>query len=250
MYTQEDIRKVQLRLLEMATAVRDILEHHNLPYFMAYGTLLGAVRHQGFIPWDDDFDFYLFDDTYQQAIQALRSQLPPQLFVEDGDSEPLYFHGWAHVKDLRSITHCEQYPQDGYYSHHGISLDLYRIKQMKSFEVKDYQAREYIAYLNRRKALNMISDDDYQQRMKPLLNRQPTPRTAGDDRRVLATTLPILEQIDLDEVLPLKRLTFEGTQFLAPCHPETFLSLRYGNDYMQLPPENQRVPHYSGVEFL
>ena len=46
MYTQEDVKKVQARLIEMAKAIRDILETHNIPYFITYGTLLGAVRHK------------------------------------------------------------------------------------------------------------------------------------------------------------------------------------------------------------
>ena len=120
MYTQEDVKKVQARLLEMAKAIRDVLEAHNIPYFITYGTLLGAVRHQGFIPWDDDFDFYLFDDTYDMAIEVLRAELPEGLFVEDAKSEPKYFHGWAHVKDMNSYTECELFPQDGCYAHKGL----------------------------------------------------------------------------------------------------------------------------------
>ena len=72
MYTQEDIRKVQQCLLRMAKEIAGVLEGNGIQYFIAYGTLLGAVRHQGFIPWDDDLDFYLFDDSYDRAIELLR----------------------------------------------------------------------------------------------------------------------------------------------------------------------------------
>jgi len=252
MYTQDDVRRVQNRLLQMAVAVRDILERHNIPHFIAYGTLLGAVRHRGFIPWDDDFDYYLFDDSYQQAMDVLAAELPADLFLENEKSEPLYFHGWAHVKDLKSVTECDLYPQDGCYSHHGISLDLYRMKEMPSSQVDAYRRREYMDYLDRRKALHLIDEADYERRTAQL--RQTEAGMTADRqtsmRPVFATTLPGLEQIDRDEVFPLRKMAFEGTTFFAPRNPDTFLTLRYGSDYMQLPPVEQRVPHYSRVQFL
>ena len=76
MYSLEDIRRVQLRLLEMAVAIRDVLENHDVPHMITYGTLLGAVRHKGFIPWDDDFDFYIISEEYDDVIEYLRKELP------------------------------------------------------------------------------------------------------------------------------------------------------------------------------
>ena len=130
MCTPEEVARIQSRLLEMAIAVRDILEKRQIPYFLTYGSLLGAVRHQGFIPWDDDFDLYLFDDSYEEAMTALREELPEDMFLEYWETEPKFFHAWAHVKDVHSRTECEFFPHDGHYAHQGISLDLYKVKRM------------------------------------------------------------------------------------------------------------------------
>ena len=94
-----EIALVQNRLLQMGKTVCNLLEENGVPYMIAFGTLLGAVRHEGFIPWDDDFDLFLFDDSYGKAIEVLRDNLPDDMFLEDENSEPLYFHAWAHVKD-------------------------------------------------------------------------------------------------------------------------------------------------------
>ena len=73
-YPKETLKKVQGRLLEMAKSICSILEKNDIPYMLAVGTLLGAVRHQGFIPWDDDFDIFIFDDVYEDAIKCLRKE--------------------------------------------------------------------------------------------------------------------------------------------------------------------------------
>ena len=249
MYTQEDVKKVQQRLLEMAIVVRDILENHRIPYFLAYGTLLGAVRHKGFIPWDDDFDFYLFDDSYEDGMNALRNQLPSDMFLEDSCSEPLYFHGWAHVKDLFTKTECGLYPQDGKYAHQGLYLDLYKIKKMPLSEVNSYRFEENMAYLKRRMEKGLISHEDFAQKYGLLLEKKELLNPVTDNKIVFATVLPILEKIDYDDIIPLKKYIFEGHDFYGPNNADSFLSQRYGN-YMKLPPPEDQKTHYSSVQFL
>ena len=103
---EADIRRTQNRLLEMAKQVTAILDKHNIRYTMYYGTLLGAIRHKGFIPWDDDFDLGVLDEQYDEGMEWLRMEMPESLFLEDGKSEPLYFHAWAHVADLKTMAKC------------------------------------------------------------------------------------------------------------------------------------------------
>ena len=134
----------------MAESVTRVLEKHEIPYMITLGTLLGAIRHGGFIPWDTDFDLHMFDETYDDGIEVLRENLPESLFLEDERSEPLYFHGWAHVKDTKSELINERYPQDNVYSHHGLSLDLYRLHKTMKKDVMDYINSENKKYILRR----------------------------------------------------------------------------------------------------
>jgi len=254
MYNREDIRTVQQCLLRMAKEIAGVLEGNGIQYFIAYGTLLGAVRHQGFIPWDDDLDFYLFDDSYDRAVELLRKNLSVDLFVEDAKSEPLYFHGWAHVKDLHSEVVCNLFPQDGLYAHHGISVDLYRAKPIKAQEELLYHKTEHLKYLERKLKHHLIAEDAFNVKACELRKvirseekrLQTVDLSADEDIYGLLGTYN--ENIRFSEVFPLRKYSFEDTEFYGPNDADAFLRRCYGN-YMQLPPEEKRKPHYSDVRF-
>lgn len=246
------IEKVQKTLLEIGKSVAAVLETHDIPYMIAFGTLLGAVRHKGFIPWDDDFDFYLFDDSYDKAIEYLRKELPKNLFLEDEKSEPLYFHGWAHVKDLDTIAKCSAYEHDGVYAHHGISVDLYRTKEMPIAELESFLADENNQYIDRRLSKGLISEEEYCTRKERIENdRIKILQSEFEDANERVFPLvPIYKCHCMKRkyVYPLRRYRFEDTEFWGPNDADGILTDIYGN-YMTLPPLEKRKAHYSEVIF-
>lgn len=241
------VRDIQNRLLDMAKNIKIIFEAHDIQYMITYGTLLGAVRHQGFIPWDDDFDFYVFDDCYDRAIELLRENLPSDLFVEDEQSEPLFFHAWARVKDLRTVTSYAYYPQDAVYTHKGLSLDLYRAKFTRYKDINKFKADEYQKYIDRRRDKKLITPEEYAKReaiIADMRSRHVEP-SSRDDENVISSLTSSGGFFETD-LLPLKQYPFEDTTFPGPCHAEAVLTELYG-DYMQLPPVAQRKMHYDKV---
>lgn len=255
MYDVELVKKTQSRLLKMALVIRDILEGSNIPYFITYGTLLGAVRHKGFIPWDDDFDYYLFSDSYEDALAALKNNLPKDMFLEWYDSEPNYFHAWARVKDLNSECDNSAFPQDMAYEHHGLNVDLYITKLVRESEEELYLAEQHLAYIERRKRLNLITEEDYNKRkgtIIPVLEKfqKKNMMQNPNDKMIYAFMSTYSGDFMYPEdMFPLKKYEFEGELFYGPHDADVFLKRCYG-DYMKLPPIENRVPHNSTVRFI
>ena len=244
-----DMKRVHDVLLRTGKCITEILERHDIPYMLAYGTLLGAVRHRGFIPWDDDFDLMLFDDTYGAAMDFLRAELPEDLFLEDEKSEPLFFHAWSHVKDLHTRATHSQFLHDNAYSHHGVSVDLYIARRMKMCELNDYRNNENSAYIERRRDKGLITHEDFSRRMADLQKaRQAAAHEDKSDTHEVLALMGKGKSFELDEVFPLKRYQFEDAEFYGPAKAEVILQKIYG-EFMKFPPVEERTGHYSSVVF-
>ena len=248
-YNKEKVKMSQQRLLEMALVVKDILENNHIPYFLAQGSLLGAVRDGRFIPWDDDLDLYLFEDGYSHALRILRESLPDDLFLEDKLSEPLYFHDWAHIKDLTTECTCEQFPQDSYYAHKGLSIDLYIMYQMEEKNWPKFKYDKAIEYLRTMRSNMLISEEQYKVKAE-LFHKQYIDRlhVVNDSTEIVFGSTVSSRIYKTEDILPLSSIEFEGYRFNAPNSCDGYLRTLY-NNYMLLPPVEKRVPHYSSVIF-
>lgn len=254
--SNNDVKRSQNRLLNMAKTIAGIMERNQIPYSMVYGSFLGAVRHKGFIPWDDDFDFCIFDEYYDDVIKCLKEELPDDLFLEYDETEPLYFHAWPHVKDLRTETACSKYPQDNAYAHKGLSVDLYRFKKVRLADVTDEVIFQGHQYMERRRSKGLISDSDYNRfaaRFEAMHNwfKNMYPNETEDSvkREVYANVYTSLFSVDVDDMFPLVKYKFEDTCFYGPNNADKILKHWYG-DYMKLPPEEKRISHFDYVKFL
>ena len=250
---------VQLRLLKILDAV---CSANGWSYWLDGGTLLGAIRHKGFIPWDDDLDVAMPRDDYEAFCRSAAPLLPPDIFLQTSRTDPAYPHvHMAKLRDRRSwikerlpIGHPVRY-------HQGIDLDLFSVDRVRP-------NRRFAASLAGR-VLNAVFVSAPGHRLKNL-RKAPLVllrRILGAERilhfyldRCAApdSTPPFLWfqlfkakvfprlWLEDSELFPLQRIPFEDGSFFAPANPDRYLSLMYG-DYMRLPPESCREGHASEI---
>ncbi|MEO3238618.1 LicD family protein, partial [Parabacteroides distasonis] len=84
------LRQAQLVMLRMLKIIDYICRKHDLRYWLCSGTLLGAVRHQGFIPWDDDLDICMLREDYNRFIQIAPLEFPTDIFLQTQETDPSY----------------------------------------------------------------------------------------------------------------------------------------------------------------
>ncbi|MGJ8648968.1 MAG: LicD family protein [Opitutaceae bacterium] len=253
-YTAQDIKRVQGRLLEMAIWVRDILDRNEIPYFLAFGTLLGAVRHEGFVPWDDDFDLFLFDESYDRAMEVLECELPEELVVHSRRNDPLYFKAWCSIRDTKTevVDAGLYHPDNSRLGYPCLGLDLYRMKKMPRNFVPIYKIEEAIEFFKRKLESGLIDQPTHDKEVKSLEGDRAQlleSRSEDDDTtNVFAFMVTLRRPFLVDEILPLKNFMFEGVHFKGPACSEAVLTSSYG-DYQSLPEYSDRKPHFKKAIF-
>ncbi|MBR6455697.1 MAG: LicD family protein, partial [Prevotella sp.] len=96
------LRRHQLRMLEILLEVDRICKKHQIQYWLSSGTLIGAVRHKGFIPWDDDIDIEMLWPDYKRLMKVLPEELPETMALQTTETDKNYFFFYAKVRDRRS----------------------------------------------------------------------------------------------------------------------------------------------------
>ena len=118
------LRRQQMRMLEILLEVDRICKKHDIKYWLSSGTLIGAARHKGFIPWDDDLDIEMLWDDYKRLMKVLPDELPETMALQNTKTDPNYFCFYAKVRDRRS--HLEESNRyDRVWREQGIYIDVF-----------------------------------------------------------------------------------------------------------------------------
>lgn len=247
-------KKVWAVLLDMMLKFDEVCKHHGLQYFLGGGTLLGAVRHKGFIPWDDDIDINMKREDYEKLL-ILQDEFKVPYFLQNPDTDPEAFYSYSRLVNINTTAFSRMFAwQD---MKHGLFIDVF---PMDSWKEEDEERFEQIKALSRENSTYMrmknpyLSEDDKLR----VSNWSGTPpyavykeiqEIAQRDNNVETPCLMagVITNYSFQKKLRPKQAyekavsyEFEGFHFLGPEKADEVLRGQYG-DYMQLPPIDKRA---------
>lgn len=271
--TVDEMKSIELNILIDIAA---FCEEHGLRYYLCGGTLLGAIRHQGFIPWDDDIDIIMPRPDYMKFLTDYNKKKSPYR-VNSEISHKDWYTTYANVEDMRTIKINANF---GNFNQYGIDVDLFPIdgspdneKKRKrfwminniltriatlsalSFTISKYYADQDVSF----STVRTIVRTGIKFLGIPIaklictffnLNHIVTNRAMKYDvdksEYIGVSTFPhygYKECVKGAPFLKVKKRIFEGIYFNTPDNYDEYLSNLYG-DYMKLPPKDKQVSHH------
>ena len=223
-------RDFQLALLAILIELDKILKEKNLTYWIDFGTLLGAVRHKGFIPWDDDIDISMLRSDYNKVIDIVNSSdsfLKAYLFFDSVDGNSIIKICHKDCKDLYlDIFPCDVYPFE-------INNEDER-KELSDLIATERKllTKQSMIKKNREWLLHKVSEIREQ-----LIYKNRTPENESEPKIFYGMDFEhkrTTYMYDWDDFFPLVELTFEGKKFPCPNSTHEYLKNTYG-EYMKFP---------------
>ena len=248
----EEIKKIEQAILDY---IDSICKTNNIKYYISDGTLLGAVRHKGFIPWDDDIDISMPRSDYNRFISIMSGRTDRPYKFQSFGITPKYFYEFSKVVDTRTTIETpgvEEIPDDG------VWVDVFPVDYLaKHYKVQKKAVKFLVVcrimsvYKKFPKKHGMLFFPLWcvARCIGPRFFLRMTSRLCkmGDESSPYIGCIPVInnkryyyEKNLLDELEPI---LFEGKYYPAPKDYKTYLTYIYGSDYMTPPPENKRLPH-------
>lgn len=259
-----DIHKVWKVELEIMDIVHKFCEDNNLRYSIAYGTLLGAKRHEGFIPWDDDIDIIMPRVDFNKFIELWKTKAPEGYLIEDYHENNKLTNNFLKIMKSHTTFLQKDYKKNSS-SYHGIFIDIFPMDKVP--DGLFHKRLQYIAsciellyfrgyesghkgmiglvekiFLNVKKS-NYIKyrsiAGEYKQRWNNITDRKL--------KYVNAATFEECKMYYSEKLFDqLEKIQFCGRELYATKEWNSFLTTIYG-DFMQLPPESERIWHHKPI---
>ena len=267
METELSREQIHRELYEMLCKFADYCEAHKLRYYLVGGTLLGAVRHQGFIPWDDDIDVGMPRPDYEKFLDLVKNNpIADNLVVRSNRLDNFVLpYAELHNDDIRLERRTSEFIDEDYQVLH-LFLDIIPQDGFPESKMKTRFLLAEMAFLrklsshSRSKLFHgtnpirallktptvLIGRLITNKRIIDFMDNTARKRPFDKSKYVGGVTFGLYgfgERCLREEYTADRFVTFEGQQFRAPGCVESYLAAIYGADYMQLPPESKRKDH-------
>ncbi len=262
---KNELRKVQIEMLDVMV---ELCNKHNLKYYLLGGTCLGAVRHKGFIPWDDDIDVALPREDYDKFAEICKTELDGKYFYQNVQSEKKHPQLFSRLRKNNTLFVEDRYRD--FKINHGIYIDIFPLDGMSNdvaMAQKHFDSFEFYKKMVRlgntfRKAffkdlavffikifVGIIGRENLLKKVPKLENKY----SLSDSSLIgnLYGRWGIKEVMDKNIMIdPDGResfLSFEGKLYRVPYNYDAYLTHLYG-DYMTPPPIEKRASHHGIIK--
>lgn len=266
---EEMTKKIQNELMPLLEEVDRVCKKNDIQYFLCAGSALGAVRHKGFIPWDDDLDIGMLRNDYEKFLEIADAELKDGFVMMDVGRAPHYYV--CHAKIFRDNTALVNRETSHLKIHHGFYLDIFPFdiipededkqeeiyKKQKSLRDVFCKCRRPRKYSGKNPIKKFIANEEYY-KMRGKIGK----KTYGELNRVLTQykdekpvwvadfSAPYNKKLffKYNDIYPVVEGEFEGGKYPIPHNVDEYLKIMYG-EYMELPPENKRYVKHDIVCF-
>lgn len=265
----EELKKIELDIL---VKVASFCENNNINYYLAYGTLIGAIRHNGFIPWDDDVDIVMPRPDYEKFLKEFPSKNDVDYIclISPYNEKSIYTYAKVintnTIKIENGIKYSNEYlgvdidvfPMDGqpenddeYRKYYNAKAKYYKRYSRLIADENNYNGIKKAIRVAYKLVMRKIMRFDKSEMMKAIsrINKAypyETSRYVGSTSSGVNSIKNRHDKKLFDEFV---YVNFEGNKFRAPIGYDKVLKDMFG-DYMQLPPENERVTHHGNKVYI
>lgn len=259
--TPEELAAIHRLQLMLALEFRDLCDRHSIQYFLIAGTLLGAVRHGGFIPWDDDMDFGMHRSDYERFKMIAASELKPPFFLQTWDTDPNFGLPLAKIR-LDGTRMAEENARD-VSAHQGVYIDIFPFDSTPRLEtIRSIQKHaSYLLFrliLAKSRYSNSTTPSCLKRTTFRFLRFAAIPLSGRALRHAFQSVMTLGNSRSSDQIVAIGgsygydretierawvstvvQMPFEGHNFSAPAKWHEYLTHMYG-DYRRPPAPNLR----------
>jgi len=239
------LEQAQKVMLDMLITLHKICKEHDIKFWITDGTLLGSVRHKGFIPWDDDADLAMLREDYEKFLRIIPNHLPKPYKLE---TEKVNTHGKHNWTKILYLDDFEWQESDGTHRK-GISIDIFPFDYVSESATPLEKIVRKLAAINYPSKINGPADV-----ARRILNKSKFFKLYVKGlKKTNAVTYGMetgyyrWHNFELSEIFPLKEGIFDGHMFPVPNDADRYLSGMYGN-YMQIPEESKQQAHMQNLK--